>query len=61
MSIKMTPEQIEELAKQVCFYLAQVEDCNNDCASCEGNGKWKQYKLLGKRVAEKWEEIKCQK
>ena len=56
--MKISREQEEELAKQACFYLAQVKDCCGDCDMCEGNGKWKQYKLLGKRVAEKWEEIK---
>lgn len=56
--MQLTKQQEEKLAKEVCFYLAQVKDCCGDCDMCEGNGKWKQYKLLGKRVAEKWEKIK---
>lgn len=51
-------EEEQELAKELCFYLAQVQDCDLKCATCEGNKKWKQYKIPAKRVAEKWEKIK---
>lgn len=61
MSIKMTPEQIEELAKELCFYSDNDITCNCLCEQCNLQGAWKGYKIPVRRVIKKWEDIKCQK
>ena len=57
-AIKITPGQSDELCKEWCYYLGNVEECCGNCDICEGNGKWKQYRLPVKRLIEKWEKIK---
>lgn len=54
----LTKEQSDELCKEYCYYLGEVEECCGDCSLCEGYGKWKQYRLPVKRLIEKWEKIK---
>lgn len=51
-------KEIEELAKEYCYYLGEVKDCCGNCDICEGNKKWKQYKVPVKRLIIKWEKIK---
>lgn len=50
---KAIQDEINDIAKEICFQINTTVKCNMDCANCEGNGKWKQYKICAKRLIEK--------
>ena len=56
--MNINPEQIETLAKELCFYSDNDIPCNCLCEQCNLQGAWKGYKIPVQRVVKKWEQIK---
>lgn len=58
--MKPTKEQIDILAREMCFYSVNDLGCIANCDECFGY-YWRKYKLPAKRVIEKWEKIRGEK
>ena len=58
--LMITKEEIEEVAKELCFLLNTEHECNADCYKCEGSYGWKKYRISGRRIIKKIREMeKC--
>ena len=49
----ITDEEIEDVAKEICYQLNIDHECNNDCDSCKGFSTWRRYKIAAKRLIKK--------
>jgi len=56
-NMPFTNEQIDELAKEACWYDGGGKDCKGVCATCKA-GHYKKFKRLIKVVIPKWEKIR---
>lgn len=53
----ITKEQIDSLAKEMCWEIGEWGECDANCYKCE-LGHWKHYKRPVKILIEQWERIK---
>ena len=51
--MKISPEEIEDIAKEICYQIDVDADCNNDCDNCPGHNTWKKYKIAAERLIKK--------
>ena len=56
--MQFTQEQIEALAKELCFYSENEIGCSANCKNCDLQGTWKEYKIRAVKVARLWEKIR---
>lgn len=56
--ITPTKEQIDDLAREMCFYSENEQGCVCNCAECYCN-YWRKFKLPAKRVAILWEKMRA--
>ena len=57
MMCDLSKEQINKLAKEICFYVSDEAACVANCNTC-GRIAWHKYKKAAIGVIKKWEKIK---
>lgn len=53
----ITKEEVDILAREMCFYSENDQGCVANCDTCYCN-YWRKYKLPAKKVAMLWDKMK---
>ena len=51
--MSISPEEIEDIAKEICYQIDVNIECDNDCDNCPGHNTWKKYKKAAWRLIKK--------